>query len=256
MENAADRDPWWTDWFGEEYLACYPNRDDVEARQHAASVSRRLFAAARVGRVPFLDLSCATGRHAVVLSGAGRLAGIDGSLSLLREARHREKVPAPGYLGGDQRRLPFRSASFGAAVNFFPSLGTWESCAEDERALREVRRVLAPGGVFLSSHLNGERALSALFTQQDKTVAGRRLSIRRRYRVDTGRLEKEISVCGGFGEKRFRQSVRVYALADLRRLFLEAGFEEPEPAGDFDGSPFRPLRSPRLVLLARRGAGA
>ena len=252
VNTAAVRDPWWTEWFGEGYLAAYPARDDFEARRHAAFVSRLLGAAASAGQVAFLDLAFSTGRHAVVLSGGGGVAGIDGSLSRLGEARRREKTPSPGFAQGDIRRLPFRSAIFGAVVSFFPTIGTFESAEDDVRILREVRRVLAPGGVFLASGVNSERLLSALATQEEKTIAGRRISIRRRFRPPSGRLEKEIRVWSGSAERLFRHEVRVSSLADLRSLFRKAGFEEPDAMGDFDGRPFRPLRSDRLVLLARR----
>ena len=52
----ADRDPWFAEWFGEEYLALYPERDDREARQQAIFVRELLASYARLGRMRFLDL--------------------------------------------------------------------------------------------------------------------------------------------------------------------------------------------------------
>ncbi len=62
-----ERDPWYAQWFGEEYLALYPERDDREARQQAIFARELLAPFARVGRMRFLDLACGTGRHAVAL---------------------------------------------------------------------------------------------------------------------------------------------------------------------------------------------
>jgi len=256
VETVVDRDPWWTEWDGEEYLAAYRNRDEHEAHRRAAFVSRRLASARRVGRVAFLDLAFGTGRHAAILSGAGGVAGVDTQLRLLGEAHRNQKVPSPGCTGADARHLPFRGGVFGAAVSFFGPLGRQESAGDDEVVLREVRRVLSPGGIFLASLVNAGMLLATLVTQEEKTIAGKRVSIRRWYRSATGRLEKEIRVGEGPSSALFRDSIRVYAVSDLVSLFRRAGFSEPELLGDFDGRPFRPLGSPRIVLLAVRADGA
>ena len=95
------------------------------------------------------------------------------------------------------RRLPFRAGTFGAAVNFFTSFGSFEDPAEDARVVREVARVLAPGGAFLSDVFNAERVVSTLAVREEKTVAGERVSIRRRYDPSSRRVEKEIEMGSG-----------------------------------------------------------
>jgi hypothetical protein len=44
---------WYEEWFGEEYLALYPHRDDEEAREVAALIAGRIDVPARA---PALDL--------------------------------------------------------------------------------------------------------------------------------------------------------------------------------------------------------
>jgi cyclopropane fatty-acyl-phospholipid synthase-like methyltransferase len=48
------------EWFGEEYLALYPHRDDEEAREVAALIAGRIDVLAGS---PALDLGCGSGRH-------------------------------------------------------------------------------------------------------------------------------------------------------------------------------------------------
>ncbi|MCC6132098.1 MAG: class I SAM-dependent methyltransferase [Acidobacteria bacterium] len=245
------RDPWWASWFGEEYLALYPNRDEQEAEIQAAFAVERLAAYARLGKVGFLDLACGTGRHAIALNDSFYgVAGLDLSLPLLRAARRRVTKPRPGYTRGDMRRLPYQSGVFGSVVNFFTSFGYFDDPMDDLAVLEEIRRVLVPGGVFLSDLFNAERVLSALVQYEEKTIAGERVSIRRWYDPSRKRLEKEITMEPDGAAKTYRESVRVYREEELRILHQEAGFLVLESFGDFDGTPFNPKRSPRLILMA------
>lgn len=257
VPETPERDPWYASWFGEEYLALYPHRDDYEALRQAEWAFSLLAPYARRGKVGFLDLACGTGRHAVELRGEGGVVGLDLSLPLLVEARARGILPRPGYLRADMRRLPFRPGTFGAVVNFFTSFGYFDDPAEDESVLREVRRSLAPGGVFLSDLFNAERVLTTLVSQEEKTIVGERVSIRRSFDPASRRLTKEITMGSRPPVRVFRERVRVYLEPELRALHERSGFTVVETFGDFDGSPFSPRRSPRLILLARaRAEGA
>jgi ubiquinone/menaquinone biosynthesis C-methylase UbiE len=94
----------------------------------------------RGGRV--LDLGCGTGRLSAALAeqSAARVWGVDSSPEMLAVAR--EKLPASvGLKEGQAEDLPFRDGWFDAAV-------TWLVVHLLDRppALREVARVLVPGG--------------------------------------------------------------------------------------------------------------
>lgn len=246
-----ERDPWFAQWFGEEYLALYPERDDREARLKSNFARELLAPFASVGRIRFLDLACGTGRHALALhDGLGGVVGLDLSESLLSQARRRQGPARPLFLRGDTRHLPFPSGTFGAAVNFFTSFGHFGDPAEDVRVVREVARVLAPGGAFLSDVFNAERVVSMLALREVKTVAGQRVSIRRRYDPSSRRVEKEIEMGSGENKRVFKESVRAYTEHELRNLHRMGSFAVRAAYGNFDGSPFDRRKSPRLILLA------
>lgn len=245
------RDPWYAEWFGEEYLALYPERDDREARQQAVFARELLAPYARLGRVRFLDLACGTGRHAVALhDGSGGVIGLDLSARLLSEARRRGGPLRPRWVRADMRQLPFPQGRFGAVVNFFTSFGYFEDRADDARVVREVARILVSGGAFLSDVFNAERVVSTLAVREEKTVAGQRVSIRRRYDPVRRLVEKEIEMGAGDDKRVFRESVRAYTEHELRQLHRSAGLMVRAAYGNFDGSPFDRRKSPRLILLA------
>ncbi len=89
-----------------------------------------------------LDAACGTGDFAVadLKAGAGRVTGVDFSERMLVRARRKE--PRVEWVSGDLLALPFPDASFDAATVGFGV----RNVADLELSLRELRRVLVPGG--------------------------------------------------------------------------------------------------------------
>jgi malonyl-CoA O-methyltransferase len=95
-----------------------------------------------------LDLACGAGRYLRVLRerGASRVVGCDLSPEMLDRAQ----AVGCGLVRADLRALPLREASFdvvlcGLAIGSVRELGT---------ALREISRVLVPGGVVVYSDVH------------------------------------------------------------------------------------------------------
>jgi SAM-dependent methyltransferase len=118
-----------------------PHKNLLQAGFEVPTLARAL-RLPRGGRV--LEVGCgrgvALGPLAELLE-PERLVGVDVDEIALREAA---RGPAE-TLRADVRALPFDAASFDLVVDF----GTCYHVAEPERALREVARVLAPGGLFV-----------------------------------------------------------------------------------------------------------
>jgi len=102
-----------------------------------------------------LDLATGTGDIAFDVAARGaRVVGLDITLRMIELARRkaimRPPRPAVGFLVGDMLALPFPPASFdivttGYGLRNVPHL---------EVAIDEIRRVLAPGGQFVSLDFN------------------------------------------------------------------------------------------------------
>jgi len=89
-----------------------------------------------------LDAGCGSGRNMIELARRGTVTGIelsDTSVCLARQRGRGEVVE------GSVLEMPFPDASFDLAV----SLDVIEHLEDDLAALRELRRVLAPGGALL-----------------------------------------------------------------------------------------------------------
>jgi SAM-dependent methyltransferase len=94
-----------------------------------------------------LDLGCGSGYAARALrdaKDAGRAYGLDGAPEMVGNARSYTDDPEIGYIRGDFDSLPFADDS----IDHVFSMEAFYYAAEPLRTLREVRRVLEPGGTF------------------------------------------------------------------------------------------------------------
>lgn len=117
-----------------------------------------------------LDVGCGTGRHAVPLAARGiTVTGLDLSKGMLRRALARSgRGSVPLHLiHANARWLPVRSSTFDAVTCLCEGslclLGTFDDPYDrDVEILAEIRRVLRPGGLFLTTVLNAGRLYRTL----------------------------------------------------------------------------------------------
>lgn len=247
MTGRGDR-PWYREWFGDAYAALYPHRDEEEARR-AVALLRELCPAGPGTRV--LDLACGGGRHLVPLRSAGwRPTGVDLSRELLARARRRTRGTVR-LVRGDMRRLPLSDGAFGLVAQFFTSFGYFDDPGDDRRALREVRRVLRPGGHHFLDFLHADHVRRTLVPEDVVEVDGR--TVRQVRTLEDGAVSKRIEIepGGPDGPDRvYRERVRLYEPDELEAMMDDAGLPVVERRGDYDGAPFGE-DAPRLLLLGR-----
>jgi len=106
-----------------------------------------------------LDLACGQGRHSIELAQRGytNVTGLDRSHYLIRKAK--SAVQQEGlkltFKEGDARKLPFPPDTFDVVMILGNSFGYFESNEDDAMILKEVFRVMKPGGTFLIDVADG-----------------------------------------------------------------------------------------------------
>ena len=106
-----------------------------------------------------LDACCGTGDLAIAARrhGAGSVVGLDFSEQMLERARR--KAPELEWVQGDALALPFEDASFDAVTVGFGI----RNVDDLETGLRELRRVLRPGGRVAILEITTPRGVLAPF---------------------------------------------------------------------------------------------
>lgn len=248
---------WWASYFDAQYLREY--EPIFSADQDRRDVARLVELLRQPVGARVLDVPCGQGRHAHLLAEAGyRVEGLDYSAHLLSVARARAN--GVRYTRGDMRRMPGRwTGRFDAVVNLFTLFGFFLDPRDDARVLREVARVLRPGGVFVWHGASRDGVVARMVSRDwwhsdnGTLIAHRRafdplsgiLTVRVMWRGHTGiGLEPE-------GEREYR--IRLYTPTRLAELCADAGMIVEEA---YDGWTDRALRrrTTTMVLVARSAA--
>ena len=126
----------------------------LDRRWRRITVERAVRAGDRV-----LDACCGTGDLAIAARrhGAADVVGLDFSEQMLERARR--KAPEIDWVQGDALALPFEDASFDAATVGFGI----RNVDDLEAGLRELRRVLRPGGRLAILEITTPRGVLAPF---------------------------------------------------------------------------------------------
>ena len=245
---------WVTEAFGRWYLTVYPHRDEAEAER----LVRTLDAVRSLRGARVLDVGCGPGRHLTAFVRAGaRPLGLDLSADLLREAV-RVRAGAGGswpLLRADMRSLPVADGAADVVTSLFTSFGYFRE-DEDARALAEAARVLRSGGYHVLDFLNREQVLRHPSPRTERRSG--EWTIREERRIeDDRRVVKRVVVApaaGGAPVADYEERVTLYPPSELRELLHRHGLGPEREYGEYDGSPFRPERSSRFLVLSRKAA--
>lgn len=238
---------WVTEYFGDDYLRLYQfpsERTDPEVEFVATALAGRVAPGGLV-----LDLACGQGRHALPLSERGfRVVGLDYQLHLLQRAQ--ASGTGVHFVRGDMRRLPF-AEKFDAVMNLFTAFGYF-SDEENAGILREVARVLRPGGWFVMDVANRDAMIRSAQPRSWKRLPDGSLVVSEwTWDVAAGRYTHWQLLLDEHGRRNFTHSVRVYTCTELTALLRDAGFTVVERHGGFRGEALT-LDAPRLMVIAQK----
>jgi SAM-dependent methyltransferase len=198
---------------------------------------------ARVGQGRFanaIDVGCGEGRFCRMLKTAGvRATGIDPMQRFLELARQRD--PSGDYRFGRAEQLEFPDASFDLAVSYI----TLVDIPDFRAAIREMARVLRPGGSLLMANLTGFTSACA-----DRGWVRDESGEYLYFPVDN--YLREYPLWLEWSDIRIENWHR--PLAAYMAAFLEAGlilkfFSEPEPVSGEPAHQERARRVPWFVVM-------
>jgi len=233
---------WFQDWFGEDYLALYPHRDEADAERAVALIERTI---PWRSDLKVLDVASGPGRHAAALERRGaRPIGIDLSAALLRRARTLTTSP---LVRADMRLLPVRPASMDLTLNLFTSFGYFSSDEEHADVLTGMIDTVCPGGWFVLDFLHADRVRSTLVAEGEAMMDDTPVKIRRRLSPDKKYVIKEIDPGDG---RLFREQVRLFTPDELQHM-VSPSLDVNAVFGDYDGNPLT-QESPRVFLVGQR----
>jgi SAM-dependent methyltransferase len=244
---------WWREVFDRPtFFELYETSDTALAVEQADQIVRLLDlrAPARI-----LDLPCGYGRHSIELAGRGfQMTGID--ISEAQVARARQKARAAGrraqFIVGDARALPL-VGPFDAAINMFLSFGYFATDADNQTMLREIARVLRPGGRLLIDFWNREHEIR-LF--QPTVVEERDDDIKEieEWSFDplAGRLNWTNTVIFPDGRREsWDHSIRAFTVAEVNHMLEAAGMTLTAVYGGLSGEAYT-MDSEAAIFIAER----
>jgi D-alanine-D-alanine ligase len=246
---------WWDEIFDELYL-----KTDGDVVENAGLTSREVDLFLELLPLPknakILDVCCGQGRHTLELAQRGfvNLTGVDRSAFLLQKARFRAQAAelAVQFHEGDARAIPLADASFDAALVLGNSFGYFESASDDEAMLRDIHRVLRPGGNILLDVSDGnhvrkhfeprswEWIAEDMFTCRERTLsaAGDQLITREM----TTHVERGVIADRFYAE-------RLYNASGMNALLTRSGFIVLEGPAQFASTS---TRNQDLGMMAQR----
>jgi ubiquinone/menaquinone biosynthesis C-methylase UbiE len=153
------------DYEGSDYQSEFWDQGDraYEDRVEAVALRRLLPSSGDL----LLEVGAGAGRNTPRYRGYNRVVLLDYSLTQIQQAQERlGRLKGYIFVAADVYRLPFVNGLFDGAT----MIRVLHHLSEPDRALRQVRRVMQPGGVFIlefANKMNIKAIFRYLFRQQD-----------------------------------------------------------------------------------------
>jgi SAM-dependent methyltransferase len=239
---------WFSEWFDSPYYhMLYHNRDDSEAEFFLSNLIQ-YFGANKDRKI--IDLACGKGRHAIYLNSLGYdVTGVDLSEHSIAEA-NKSANEHLRFEVHDLRALTCKENEFDIALNLFTSFAYFASKEEDALVIRNIHRILKPGGFVLIDFMNAEVVKNNLIEHQSKEMCGIHFTISKHLENDF--IVKEISFYDHDKHFEFTEKVQMLTIDDFEELLTTNGFTIKKLFGNYSLEDFKRSSSERLIIVAQR----
>ncbi len=238
---------WFGKWFDSPYYhKLYRNRDEQEAQFFIDQLREKKYLKESD---KILDVACGKGRHAIYLNQKGfDVTGIDLSRSNIDFAKQFENKNLR-FEKWDMR-IPYKTSSFDVVLNFFTSIGYFESLEENKQALFNMSVSLKKGGKLFLDFLNPYLVLNALVSSEEKIIDGIIFKISRKLENDV--ILKEIQIIDEEENFIFQERVKVIRDDEFLTYFEDAGLKLISRLGNYDLEPYVQESSERLIYIVEK----
>lgn len=241
---------WFKDWFNtQEYLNVYQHRNESDAENHIKIILEniKITSGAKI-----LDMACGAGRHAVIFARKDfDVTGVDLSENLLaiaNQSAQKENLKIK-FVQSDIRNFEAKN-KFELVINLFTSFGYFESDEENFSVLHKAYNLLSDNGFFVLDFFNAYYLQENLVEFSEENLGD--VGIKQFRKIINNRVTKKIIIAKNGSSSTYEESVRMFTQDDLVDAVQNIGFEIHKTFGDFLGSEFDKLNSPRLIMICRK----
>lgn len=244
------RKEWFETWFDSWlYEKLYADRDAAEASRFVSWLNLH-YPPEKYPRC--LDMGCGRGRHALLLATTGyRVTGVDLSPKAIEKARQKckdlEKF-RPEFETGDMRA--WQGGPFDLVCSLFTSFGYFCDDEQNHRAIGNMAANLRREGILVMDYLNAAFVREQIVTQEDLRLDGMTCRIRRTIEKDMVVKTMEFRSAENQPLHRFEERVKLYGADWFRDCFRHYGLKPHKITGTYDGRPYDPRESPRMIMTA------
>lgn len=253
---------WWKSFF--KPITAEVMFKSREGKQTALEVDEVLRQAKIKEPCSVLDLACGEGRHSIELAQRGfDVIGLDYAKNFLDVAKIRAQMHKLeiGFVRGDMKETSkhFEKNSFDLVVSLYNSFGFFDKRSDDLKTLKEVSKVLKPGGYFVINTINGEGAKHRLakplnagyeisknvFMIDQANLDLKKMRTQSHWTIIDARKKKTEITRGSFSQN-------VYSHKEMKAMLKTAGFRVVNTWGLLAGGKFDEKTSWHQTVVAQK----
>lgn len=247
---------WWKHFYDENLAAILLDPASGEEVLQTCDFLEKVLKLNHGDRV--FDQCCGTGRLSIELALRGfKVTGIDQADIYIQQAKHDASAHNTDAHYETADAFEYETDQLCDAVfNWWTSFGYSDDDQQNIKMLQRAYASLRPGGLFALDYMN----VPNIYRNFEPSMITRRtmddgeLVLLRESRVDSQLdiLHKKWTYHLPNGEKvEHDSSTRLYTPGQLRKLFLESGFQDIQFFGNTDHSPLT-LHSPRCIIIGKK----
>jgi SAM-dependent methyltransferase len=239
--------------YGPKYIRTNINN----TKMHLQAESEAAFLASKLSlnaETSVIDIACGAGRHLKALNKYSQnLTGVDISEHCISTAKANCPAHIKFYLGNMYSLSAFYG-QFDVALCLFTSFGFFSDDESNLQVLKEIHKVLKPGGTFVLQLIDEDWFHTVFAPEAESEVEGLVVKESRVYDPETKYVTTKIRITdtNTSAVEETGYHCRIYNKDEILLLLNKAGFFSVKVYGDAEGNEYRAKFSKRPYYFASR----